>query len=162
MDDDNAAYTPDEWIQLNSFVGRLAERFFPFGLWEMRVGLEGPPDEDDEEAPALITNMRILVAAEWVIQGGRWLLRQSLLNDLQEDTPNSNLWRAGPLFHGDKGFNLERWGFWKRRFMEVRRDALEPTQKQIDEALKIITELETEAGNAWRATQRMINDPYSA
>jgi hypothetical protein len=53
-----------------------------------------------------------------------------------------------PLFAGARGFNLERWGFWKSRFGELRKTAVESCQKPIDEAVEMMTTLETEAANA--------------
>jgi hypothetical protein len=153
IDDENEiAYTFDEWLNLNSFVARLGKGFGGFGLWEMRCGLEGEGDkEKDKPAPEAVVNTRILVATEWIIQDGRELLRASLLNALSgEPTPTSGKpWRGGPLFPGTRGFNLERWGFWKRRFGELKTAAVESTQKQIDEAVELMTAIEAEVANAW-------------
>jgi len=50
---------------------------------------------------------------------------------------------------GTKGFNLERGGFWKRRLGKLRKAAVKSNQKQIDEAVQLITVLEAEVANAW-------------
>ena len=143
-------FTLDEWLNLNSFVARLGKGFVNFGLWEMRCGLEGNGDEEvDKPVPEAVVNTRILVATEWIVQGGRELLRASLLNALSGEPTSGKPWRGGPLFLGTRGFNLERWGFWKRRFGELRAAAVEPTQNQIDEAVELMTEIEAEAANAW-------------
>lgn len=57
-------------------------------------------------------------------------------------------WSGSPLFPGTKGFNLERGGFWKRRLEKLRKAAVESSQKQIDEAVQLMTVLEAEVANA--------------
>ena len=147
-DETEIAFTFDEWLNLNSFVARLGKGFLSFGLWEIRCGLEGDGGEG-KLAPEAVVDTRILVATEWIVQGGRELLRASLLNALSGEPTSGKPWRGGPLFLGTRGFNLERWGFWKRRFGKLRAAAVEPTQKQIDEAVELMTEIEAEAANAW-------------
>ncbi|TVY32742.1 hypothetical protein LSUB1_G007514 [Lachnellula subtilissima] len=149
-DDDGGEFSLDEWLNLNSFVARLGKEFLGFGLWELRGGLEGPQAEETEtSAPAAVVNTRVLVATEWIIRGGRGLLRESLLNSLSHEPSSGKPWNGGPLFRGGRGFNLERWGFWKRRLGELRKDAVESSQKAIGEAVELMTELEAEAANAW-------------
>ena len=148
-DDPDDEFTFDEWLNLNSFVARLGKGFVSFGLWEIRCGLEGEGDEEeDKPAPEAVVNTRILVATEWIIQGGRELLRASLQNALSGEPTSGKPWRCGPLFPGNRGFNLERWGFWKRRFGELKMAAVESAQKQIDEAVELMTAIEAEAANA--------------
>jgi hypothetical protein len=147
-DDDERVFTLDEWLSVNSFFARLGDRSLSFGLWELRDGLEGVKAET-KPAPEAVINTRILVATEWIIHGGRGILRESLLNDLSEELTSGQPWCAGSLFAGARGFNLERWGFWKRRFGELRKTAVESCQKPIDEAVEKMTALETEAANAW-------------
>ncbi|KUJ11267.1 uncharacterized protein LY89DRAFT_240890 [Mollisia scopiformis] len=113
-DDDGGAFTLDEWLNLNSFLARLGEDFISFGLWELRNGMEGRSAEE-MFTPKAVANARILVAAEWIIRGGRGLLRESLLNALSHEPTSGKPWAGGPLFPGARGFNLERWRFWKRR-----------------------------------------------
>ena len=149
-DDDGREFTLDEWLNLNSFVARLGKEFISFGLWELRDGLEGPQAEETEtSAPVAVINTRVLVATEWIIRGGRGLLRESLLNSLSHEPRSGKPWNGGPLFPGARGFNLERWGFWKRRLGELRKDAVESSQNAIDEAVELMTALEAEAANAW-------------
>jgi hypothetical protein len=147
-DDDEGEFTLDEWLNLNSFIARLGKEFISFGLWELRNGLEGLKAED-KSAPEAVVNARILVATEWIIKGGRGLLRESLLNALSHEPNSGSPWSGGPLFPGARGFNLERWGFWKRRLGELRKAAVESSQKLIDEAVELMTALEAEAANAW-------------
>jgi hypothetical protein len=147
-DDDKRIFTLDEWLGVNSFLGRLGDESISFGLWELRNGLEGLNDET-EPAPEPVINTRILVATEWIIQGGRGILRQSLLNSYSHESTGGDPWCAGPLFPGARGFNLERWGFWKRRFGELRKTAIESCQKPIDEAVELMAALETEVAEAW-------------
>ncbi|TVY46634.1 hypothetical protein LOCC1_G003293 [Lachnellula occidentalis] len=117
-DDEDGEFTLDEWLNLNSFVARLGKEFISFGLWELRNGLEGSRIEETS-VPKAVSNTRILVATEWIIQGGRGLLRESLSNALSYEPGSGNPWGGGTLFHGARGFNVERWGFWKRRLGEV-------------------------------------------
>jgi hypothetical protein len=147
-DEPDDEFTLDEWLNLNSFAARCGNEFISFGLWEMKYGLEGNKGEENP-APEAVVNTRILVATEWIRQGGRGLLRESLLNALSHEPTSGSPWSGGPLFPGTRGFNLERWGFWKRRFGELRAAAVESTQKQIDEAVELMTAIEAEAAKAW-------------
>ena len=70
-----------------------------FGLWELRDGLEGVKAET-KPSPEAVINTRILVATEWIIHGGRGILRESLLNGLSSEPTSGNPWDAGPLFAG--------------------------------------------------------------
>lgn len=146
-DHDEMEFTLDEWFNLNSFVARIGTKFFGMGLWELRLGLEGPEAKAVKPIPEAVVNIRILVATEWILRRGRLLLRESLLNALSEAPSSGKPWDGGPLFLGTRGFNLERWGFWKRRLGEVRKDAVESTQKAIDEAIELMTALEAELAN---------------
>ncbi|KAF4847375.1 hypothetical protein CGCSCA4_v005517 [Colletotrichum siamense] len=81
---------------------------------------------------------RVAVAAEFFIQAAPVILKQSLTwydGDPVDDS-TQRVFRAGPLFPGTFGFNLERWGFWKRRLGELR-SLLgdEEVEKNVDEAL---------------------------
>jgi hypothetical protein len=148
-DDNEEEFTLNEWLNLNSFVARLGKEFISFGLWELRNGLEGLKAEE-KYAPEAVINTRILVATEWIIQGGRrGLLRESLLNALSHEPNSGSPWSGGPLFPGARGFNLERWGFWKRRLGDLRNATVESSSKPVDEAVELITALEAEAANAW-------------
>jgi len=126
----------------------LGKEFISFGLWELRNGLEGLKAEDKSASEAVV-NTRILVATEWIIQGGRGLLRESLLNALSREPSSGSPWSGGPLFPGARGFNLERWGFWKRRLGELRKTVVESSQKSIGEAVELMTALEAEVANTW-------------
>lgn len=147
-DDDDEEFTLDEWLNLNSFVARLGKDFISLGLWELRNGLEGLKAEENP-APEAVVTTRLLVAIEWIMQGGRGLLRESLLNALSHEPDSGSPWSGGPLFPGARGFNLERWGFWKRRLGELRKAAVQSSQKLIDEAVELMTALESEAANSW-------------
>lgn len=128
----------NEWISLNSFVARLfADRLAQLGnfaIFELRNGLE-EDDEDTKQVP--VAEARIRTACEWVTKGGLLLLQESLNNTFRDSPggPNQGTpYRPGVLFKGIKGFNLERWGFWKRRFAELRREH-ESLKDDIDKAL---------------------------
>jgi hypothetical protein len=74
----------------------LGKDFRGYGLWELRSGLEG--DEDEEgPIPEDVINTRVDVAAEWIIQAGRELLRSSLLNALPEKPRPNRVILGGPV-----------------------------------------------------------------
>ncbi|KAI1074278.1 hypothetical protein F5B20DRAFT_574191 [Whalleya microplaca] len=147
-------FTLDEWLNLNSFVARLfgtsTKGFGNFAIWELRNGLE---EDDEETRSAAIRDNRVRVACEWVLQGGRRLLRESSLNSFTtepEDAAHGSPFRAGPLFSGSRGYNLERWGFWKRRLVESRGRVSDPVQASIDGAVGMMTAVEREvAKTCW-------------
>lgn len=147
-DDINQDFTWEEWVNVNSFVAKLGKQFLGFGLWALRSGLEGAVEEE-KHTPEAVANIRILVATEWIIYDGRALLQESLLNGLSHEPTSGQPWRGGPLFPGTRGFNLERWGFWKRRLGELRESAVDSTQKKIDEAVELMKVTEAEAAKAW-------------
>ncbi|KAK2757430.1 hypothetical protein CKAH01_05687 [Colletotrichum kahawae] len=81
---------------------------------------------------------RITVAAEFFIQAAPTMLQESLLWHTRGpfDDSTQRVFRAGPLFAGTFGFNLERWGFWKRRLGGLRSHlGDEEAEKNVDEAL---------------------------
>lgn len=119
--------------------------FENFAIWELRNGLE---ENEQEMGPEAIAEARIRVASEWIIQGARHLLGESLRNSLStepEDATHGSPYGGGSLYSGTGGYNLERWGFWKRRLVESRKDVSESIQLSIDEAVKKMTETELEA-----------------
>jgi hypothetical protein len=123
----------------------LKGTFENFAIWELRNGLE---ENEQEMGPEAIAEARIRVASEWIIQGARHLLGESLRNSLStepEDATHGSPYGGGSLYSGTGGYNLERWGFWKRRLVESRKDVSESIQLSIDEAVKKMTETELEA-----------------
>ena len=111
-----------------------------FSIWEIRLGLEA---ENEKLSPHFV-DARVRVACAWIKFNSRNLLRNSLLNIATVKPDRSNPFATYPLFQGSVGFTLERWGFWKRRLMEIRRDADESLRAPIDEAVQIMTDLEKE------------------
>lgn len=82
---------------------------------------------------------RVAVASEWLIHAGPALLKLCLLDlqDLEEDLRRSA--RVGVHFPGHLGFNLERWGFWKRRLGELRSSVsigVAPSVEQATEGMR--------------------------
>lgn len=57
-------------------------RNFSPSVCELRNGLEGLKEHDQHASEAII-NTRTLVATEWILHGGRELLRELLLNVCQ-------------------------------------------------------------------------------
>ncbi|KAJ3952817.1 hypothetical protein N0V92_010731 [Colletotrichum tropicale] len=88
---------------------------------------------------------RVVVAAEFFIQAAPTLLQESLVWHTRGpfDDSTQRVFRAGPLFPGTFGFNLERWGFWKRRFGELASHlGDEEVKKNVDEALERMSAVE--------------------
>ncbi|KAI1406825.1 hypothetical protein F5Y13DRAFT_176247 [Hypoxylon sp. FL1857] len=149
---DDPEFTEEEWLSLNSFAARLygglgVGSFTSFAVYQVSDGLEGERKDKDQPGP----ETRLRVACEWVIQSGRRLMRESLLNSYANpleklESRYSNPYSIGPLFTGSRGFNLERWGFWKRRLIEVREDKGygESTYELIDEAVETMAAIEKE------------------
>ncbi|KAH8656690.1 hypothetical protein BGZ60DRAFT_384614 [Tricladium varicosporioides] len=151
--EDDRAFTLDEWLNLNSFVARLFSttvgRFINFAIWELRNGLE---EDEHDVGTTSITDTRVLIASEWIVQSGRRLFRESLLNSLStqpEDATHGSPYRGGSLYSGVKGFSLERWGFWKRRLTELRKDVSESIHVSINEAVEMMTQIEMEVANTY-------------
>ncbi|KAI0834277.1 hypothetical protein F5Y06DRAFT_300813 [Hypoxylon sp. FL0890] len=147
---DEREFTEEEWLNLNSFAARLYNgpgvgSFASFAVYQVSDGLEGDRKDDDLPSP----ETRLQVACEWVVQSARRLMRESLLNkfaDPLEDLESrySNPYSIGPLFTGSRGFSLERWGFWKRRLIELREEESygEATYELIDGATEAMAKIE--------------------
>ena len=111
-------YPYSEWLNLNSFHARLfgagLVEWENFVIWQMRQALE------EDLSPNVATDLRLSVASEWAIHAGPALLRKCLVErrDVTEGDKRSH--GPGPLYTGQGALNLERWGFWKRRFEELR------------------------------------------
>jgi hypothetical protein len=113
--DDDREFTLEEWHNPNSFVVRLFStfkgRFQNFAIWELRNGLE---ENEEEMGPKTIAEARVKVASEWIAQGARQLLRESLLNSLStepEDGTHGNPYRGGFCILGHEVIILRGGGF---------------------------------------------------
>ncbi|KAI1634984.1 hypothetical protein F4809DRAFT_651488 [Biscogniauxia mediterranea] len=156
---DEREFTDEEWLNLNSFAARLYDgpgvsSLALFAVYQISEGLEGEPKSGDRPNP----ETRVRVACEWVVQSGRQLMRESLLNTFADpleklESRYSNPYSIGPLFAGSRGFSLERWGFWKRRLIELREDKSfgESTYNLIDEAVEAMTAIEKEVAERFHA-----------
>lgn len=138
-EDDN--YTLSQWVNLNSFVARLfgsgvfiANRF---PIWQLRQGLEDDLAEAKGDcSPAEAVDNRVAVASEWLTHAGPALVNQSLLESQDLDEGLQKSYRAGALFTGHPGFNIERWGFWKRRLGELRPTVGKEVALSVDRAIE--------------------------
>lgn len=146
----------DEWLNLNAFVARVFRDVQPsfrtFGIWELRSGLEGDATKDDEgkPLPQASVDTRVRVAAEWIIRAGDKLWKESLLGVWAEETASTGrAYIGGKLIPATRGLNLERWGFWKRRFAEVCEAVKEDAAREaVGQALEHMTALEKKAAEA--------------
>lgn len=111
-------YPYSEWLNLNSFNARL----FGAGLveWESLVIWQMEQALEEELSPNAATDLGLSVASEWAIHTGPALLRKCLVERRVVTEGEKRSRRPGPLFTGHGALNLERWGFWKRRFEELR------------------------------------------
>lgn len=143
----------DEWLNLNAFVARVFRDVQPsfrtFGIWELRSGLEGDATKDDEGKPLTQASVdtRVRVAAEWIIRAGDRLWKESLLGVWVEETASTGrAYIGGKLIPATRGLNLERWGFWKRRFAEVFEVVKDDAAREaVGQALEYMTALEKKA-----------------
>lgn len=148
--EDDLEFSREEWLNLNSFIARLfnikGQRFANFALWEMRNGLE---EDADDGGTSDVANARVLVASEWIRRSGPRIWNEcvmSTFSDEPEDATHGSPYRGGALFTGSGGFNLERWGFWKRRLTELHKGIDASARPMIEEALEIICAVERRHG----------------
>ena len=144
----------DEWLNLNAFVARVYRdvntSLRAYGIWELCHGLEGDATKDDKgmPLPQAIVDTRVRVAAEWIIRAGDRLWKDSLLGVWAEAT-GASAYIGGKLIPATRGLNLERWGFWKRRFAEVRGVVWDQAAGvAVGQALEVMTALEKKAAEA--------------
>lgn len=144
----------DEWVNLNAFIARIFRdvdsSFRTFGIWELRSGLEGDATKDDKgkPLPQASVDTKVRVAAEWIIRAGDRLWKDSLLG-VWADSTETRAYVGGDLIPATNGLNLERWGFWKRRFAEVRGVVQDQAAKEaVGQALEVMTALEKKAAEA--------------
>ncbi|CAG9939953.1 unnamed protein product [Clonostachys rosea f. rosea IK726] len=128
--EDDREFTQPEWLNLNSFIVRLfnaqGKWFGNFAIWELRNGLE---EDASDAGSAAAADARVLVASEWIKKSGVRLWNESVLG-------------GGSLFLGTRGFNIERWGFCKRRLVELRSGASVSVQSVIAEAVQTMSSIE--------------------
>jgi|UniRef100_A0A8H7KES9 hypothetical protein len=144
--EDDREFTQPEWLNLNSFIVRLfnaqGKWFGNFAIWELRNGLE---EDASDAGSAAAADARVLVASEWIKKSGVRLWNESVLGTFStepEDAAHGSPYRGGSLFLGTRGFNIERWGFCKRRLVELRSGASVSVQSVIAEAVQTMSSIE--------------------
>lgn len=94
-------------LQKNIFAARLTQSgiadFSLYGLWAVREALEG----DNPYSPACPLQYSLPIAHAWIANAGETLIK---LND-----DRGAAGRGGSLWHGQRGFCVDRWRFWKER-----------------------------------------------
>lgn len=115
----------------------------------MRSGLEEGGD-GSRPLPQASADTLARVAAEWIIRAGDALWRDSLLGVWAEETASTGrAYIGGDLIPATRGLNLERWGFWKRRFAEVRAGVEgEAACDAVGRAIEVMTALEKKAAES--------------
>lgn len=92
---------------------------------------------EEDLGPGAATDLKLSVASEWAIHAGRALLRQCLVERRDVTGGDKRSHGPGPLYAGRGALNLERWGFWKRRFEELRPAVTgEETAASVDQAIQ--------------------------
>ncbi|KAK3317443.1 hypothetical protein B0T19DRAFT_479526 [Cercophora scortea] len=124
-EENGPTYTLSNWLNLNSFVSRLhGSGVFmtnTFAIWQLREALEDDlTDAKGNCSPAEAVDNRLAVASEWLIHAGPLLLKESPPESEEPGERQKRAYRGGPLFSGRPGFDIERWGYWKRRLEELR------------------------------------------
>ena len=98
---------------LQEFLARLTVNGYPdkklYGLWTLRDALEEQSN----------VNASIPAAAQWMVLAGK-----VLHSSTDEYAPHGGAdpARPGKLFHGNRGFNKERWACWKQAFRDRAND----------------------------------------
>ncbi|KAK6528501.1 hypothetical protein TWF281_009742 [Arthrobotrys megalospora] len=103
-----------KWKNLNSFVARLTSEqynpWFNLPIWQLRTALEYAPIR------GAAMDTRIWVASEWILQCGKLVFEQMTSgNELDEES--AAILETGTLSTTDKALSLERWQFWRDRFL---------------------------------------------
>ena len=94
-------------------------------------------------SPAEAVNNMVAVASEWLIHAGPAILKQCLRGKSNElDADGRRSFAAGTYFLGRPGFNLERWGFWKRRLMELQPVVSEEVAASVGRAIETMVAAE--------------------
>lgn len=138
LSDDHDEYF--RWKNYNSFIARITRNDFDFWLalpiWQLRETLEEPPVKGSE------MRCRIWVASEWIIHCTDHIF--NFVNTKEEiDESTARAYQGGSLYDGKPPLRVERWEFWKKRFLEIATDATSleldgHTTVRISDALKIM------------------------
>ncbi|KAH8891251.1 hypothetical protein GQ53DRAFT_746765 [Thozetella sp. PMI_491] len=152
-DDEDESYTPDQWLNMNSFAARMfgagLAGWINFPIWQLRLGLEETPNS------AAFRDRQAMVSAEWIIQSGPELLRRSLLSP-RLDLGEERSYCAGSLYTGLPGLGLERWGFWKRRLGELSGELGGAARACVDEAVLGMAAAEAAFANGRSTTENWV------
>lgn len=72
-----------------------------------------------------------------------------MLNTFSDEQDMLDQTLAGPVFDGTGGYNLERWGFWKRELAEVRETVSDHLTSVVDAAIQTMTRRLRETAEAY-------------
>ncbi|KAJ9654992.1 hypothetical protein H2198_006037 [Neophaeococcomyces mojaviensis] len=120
------AYSPEAWMNLNSFLALLTSKhtppppcfdFFLYAIWCLRDALETSQNPET-------TNAIIPAAAAWIDVPGSGTMIYNSTRKWQPDAKTGAPARTGPLWEEggtprEHGFSKERWLFWQQRFGQV-------------------------------------------
>ncbi|KLO83531.1 uncharacterized protein LW93_313 [Fusarium fujikuroi] len=131
----NQATIPPEtirqWINLNGLAAYLTIESL-YGGWyrtleSIKLGLENGIRRESQT----IIECFAQAAATWFILSPQQMYHMCRENALQDSSIRGQLWKGRP------GFNLERWTFWRSRFIELRNHSL-----ATDELRRVFAEAE--------------------
>ncbi|KLO95364.1 uncharacterized protein FFB20_02009 [Fusarium fujikuroi] len=131
----NQATIPPEtiqhWINLNGLAAYLTIGNL-YGGWyraleSIKLGLENGSRREAQ----MIIECFAQAAAPWFILSSQQIYHMCRENALQDSSIQGQLWKGRP------GFNLERWAFWRSRFIELRNHSL-----ATDELRRVFAEAE--------------------
>ncbi|KAF5664604.1 hypothetical protein FCIRC_10758 [Fusarium circinatum] len=132
----NQATIPPEairrWINMNGLAAYLTIENL-YGGWyraleSIKLGLENGSRNEAQN----IIECFAPAAATWFILSSQQIYHMCRENTLQDSSSRGQLWK------GRSGFNLERWTFWRSRFIELRNHSL-----ATDELRGVFLEAET-------------------
>lgn len=90
-------------------LGNKVKSLSNLALWQLRIALE----QNDT-----LEYYRVMVAALWIQHASEVLFELANSTDELSDGMKMAL-ETGPRFQGDVVFSMDRWRFWKSRFVEA-------------------------------------------
>ncbi|KAF5984454.1 P-loop containing protein [Fusarium bulbicola] len=120
------------WINMNGLAAYLTIENLYGGLYRalesIKLGLENGSRREAQN----IIDCFAPAAATWFILSSQHIYHMCRENALQDSSSRGHLWK------GRSGFSLERWTFWRSRFIELRNNSL-----ATDELREVFLEAET-------------------
>ncbi|KAH7882960.1 hypothetical protein F5I97DRAFT_1978005 [Phlebopus sp. FC_14] len=139
------------WQNFSAFIARLTrDRTQPEPLlftWTLRDALENEPDPRSKayqiQGPTL--DAQIPATVEWILVAGPVLYQACSSADPNERVEYDAA-KGGRNFRGPKGLSMERWHFWKERFLQIQvhGQVAEGTRLLAKQAVEVMEKIEHE------------------